>query len=83
LASGRADAVLAAQLTRLGARFALLQYLDDLFFVKSAVLHSLSSFRNFRCFGKPNLVRIPAKVNANSEGNANGIPGRRRTDFGA
>jgi alcohol dehydrogenase, propanol-preferring len=28
-------------------------------------------------------VRIPAKVNADSEGKANGIPGRRRTDFGA
>jgi hypothetical protein len=28
-------------------------------------------------------LRIPAKVNADSEGNANGIPGRRRTDFGA
>ena len=25
------------------------------------------------------LLRIPAKANANSEGNANGIPGRRRT----
>jgi hypothetical protein len=51
----RADAVLAAQLTRLGACFALLQYLDHLFFVKSAVLHSLSSFRNFHCFGKPSF----------------------------
>ena len=29
------------------------------------------------------LVRIPPKVNADSEGNANGIPGRRRTEFGA
>jgi two-component system NtrC family sensor kinase len=28
-------------------------------------------------------VRIPAKLNADSEGNANGIPGRRRTVFGA
>jgi len=28
-------------------------------------------------------VRIPAKANADSEGNANGIPGRRRTVFGA
>jgi hypothetical protein len=28
-------------------------------------------------------VRIPTKVNADSEGNANGIPGRRRTVFGA
>jgi len=26
---------------------------------------------------------IPAKANADSEGNANGIPGRRRTDLGA
>jgi hypothetical protein len=29
------------------------------------------------------LLRIPAKANADSEGNANGIPGRRRTVFGA
>jgi hypothetical protein len=28
-------------------------------------------------------MRIPVKVNADSEGNANGIPGRRRTVFGA
>ena len=28
-------------------------------------------------------VRIPAKANADSEGNANGIPGRRRTVLGA
>jgi len=28
-------------------------------------------------------VRIPAKANTDSEGNANGIPGRRRTVFGA
>ncbi len=28
-------------------------------------------------------VRIPPKANADSEGNANGIPGRRRTDLGA
>jgi hypothetical protein len=28
-------------------------------------------------------LRIPAKANADSEGNANGIPGRRRTVFGA
>src|SRR5258708_3126895 len=28
-------------------------------------------------------VRIPPKVNADSEGNANGIPGRRRTVHGA
>jgi hypothetical protein len=34
--------VLPAQLTRLAARLALLQYPDDLFFVKSAVLHSRS-----------------------------------------
>src|SRR6202171_4684186 len=29
------------------------------------------------------VVRIPAKTNADSEGNANGIPGRRRTVLGA
>jgi hypothetical protein len=29
------------------------------------------------------IVRIPPKVNADSEGNANGIPGRRRTVHGA
>ena len=29
------------------------------------------------------LVRIPAKANADSGGNANGIPGRRRTVLGA
>jgi len=29
------------------------------------------------------IVRIPAKVNADSEGNVNVIPGRRRTVFGA
>ena len=29
------------------------------------------------------IVRIPAKANADSEGNANGIPGRRRTVLGA
>jgi|KBSMisStandDraft_5_1062788.scaffolds.fasta_scaffold207744_3 hypothetical protein len=52
---GRADTVLPAQLTRFGPCFALLQYPDDLFFVKSALLHSLSSFRNSRCFGKPSL----------------------------
>jgi len=28
-------------------------------------------------------LRIPAKANADSEGNANGIPGRRRTVLGA
>jgi hypothetical protein len=28
-------------------------------------------------------LRIPAKANTDSEGNANGIPGRRRTVFGA
>jgi hypothetical protein len=28
-------------------------------------------------------VGIPAKANADSEGNANGIPGRRRTVLGA
>lgn len=28
-------------------------------------------------------LRIPPKVNADSEGNANGIPGRRRMVFGA
>jgi hypothetical protein len=28
-------------------------------------------------------MRIPPKANADSEGNANGIPGRRRTDLGA
>jgi len=29
------------------------------------------------------VVRIPTKANADSEGNANGIPGRRRTVIGA
>jgi hypothetical protein len=29
------------------------------------------------------LLRIPAKANTHSEGNANSIPGRRRTVFGA
>jgi len=29
------------------------------------------------------FLRIPPKANADSEGNANGIPGRRRTDLGA
>jgi uncharacterized repeat protein (TIGR03803 family) len=29
------------------------------------------------------LLRIPTKVNTDSEGNANGIPGRRRTALGA
>jgi protein-S-isoprenylcysteine O-methyltransferase Ste14 len=29
------------------------------------------------------FLRIPAKANADSEGNANGIPGRRRTVLGA
>lgn len=35
--------------------------------------------------GSPRLpqMRIPTKENADSEGNANGIPGRRRTVFGA
>jgi hypothetical protein len=28
-------------------------------------------------------LRIPAKTNTDSEGNANGIPGRRRTVLGA
>ena len=28
-------------------------------------------------------LRIPPKANTDSEGNANGIPGRRRTVFGA
>ena len=28
-------------------------------------------------------LRIPAKANTDSEGNANGIPGRRRTVLGA
>ena len=28
-------------------------------------------------------LRIPVKANADSEGNANGIPGRRRTVLGA
>src|SRR5665213_1802429 len=32
---------------------------------------------------QPQLVRIPTKANTDSEGNANGIPGRRRTVFGA
>ena len=31
----------------------------------------------------PNLMRIPAKANTDSGGNANGIPGRRRTVLGA
>jgi hypothetical protein len=29
------------------------------------------------------ILRIPAKANTDSEGNANGIPGRRRTVLGA
>jgi hypothetical protein len=29
------------------------------------------------------ILRIPAKTNTDSEGNANGIPGRRRTVLGA
>ena len=31
----------------------------------------------------PDVVGIPAKANTDSEGNANGIPGRRRTALGA
>ena len=37
----------------------------------------------FRQLAAELKVRIPAKVNADSEGNANGIPGRRRTVLGA
>jgi len=33
--------------------------------------------------GAGHYVRIPAKANTHSEGNANSIPGRRRTVFGA
>lgn len=33
--------------------------------------------------GRRISLRIPAKANADSEGNANGIPGRRRTALGA
>ena len=36
-----------------------------------------------RITATPSRVRIPTKVNADSEGNVNGIPGRRRTVFGA
>src|SRR6185437_11601914 len=51
-------------------------------------IRSLAAFRSQAVqYGRLRLfeigMRIPAKVNADSEGNANGIPGRRRTDFGA
>jgi len=32
---------------------------------------------------RASILRIPPKANTDSEGNANGIPGRRRTVFGA
>jgi len=35
------------------------------------------------CLVFEEVVRVPTKANTDSEGNANGIPGRRRTAIGA
>ena len=43
----------------------------------------LMLYTGFRISDTVRLVRIPAKANTDSEGNANGIPGRRRIVLGA
>jgi chromate transport protein ChrA len=59
------------------------------FFVDALVVMLLAAIyllltRRLSHWGEPeSMVRIPAKANTDSGGNANGIPGRRRTVLGA
>jgi hypothetical protein len=63
--------------------YQILQILSVTLFEKTPILQALQACDSGNDLSDPGNLRIPAKANTDSEGNANGIPGRRRTVFGA
>ena len=73
--------------TQLRSRFKKIGVVDFIFgwptrkeesYETCQIIYATASNDQFVC-----SVRIPLKANTDSEGNANGIPGRRRTVLGA